>query len=452
MRFARLLGPAFGLMALLWAAGAGAPPAAAQPADSLAAIAAPDTALTPADTVRFAPYRTNRSFGEHLLALPSYALHYAVKPLGWAVKYAETNYAYLFQGNLPAVGAFPLIELGGDAGTAGGLVAYHNNFLGDGHAARVRGLYGSGNYYEFGGSYRVPGLAGAGSSIRLEGAYTRDPVERFFIGGNDSREESDRARYGLRRADAALALALPPRALSGPAGRARLSTDLSVRYERFNVERDVDLDDDDDFDDDGFDDDEQLLPPGIEGLETANLLTAGAEVRLRQVGARRPLGPEVHLLLEATEDMGAAGYRYGRYLIDVRQFVPAPFLPRTRRFAVRGRLEKVEPLGGTIPFYNQSRLGGTQFLRGFTNNRFRGAGALLLGVEYRYPAWSFLDVVFFLDEGQVFDDYGEVALGRFHTSGGAGLYVLGEDGLSFRFEVAASSEGIRPILTVAPTF
>jgi hypothetical protein len=63
-----------------------------------------------------------------------------------------------------------------------------------------------------------------------------------------------------------------------------------------------------------------------------------------------------------------------------------------------------------------------------------------------------MDAVFFVDTGQVFDAFGDVAMQDFKTTFGGGFHVLSSNGLSARFEVARSAEGTEVILTVRPTF
>jgi hypothetical protein len=76
----------------------------------------------------------------------------------------------------------------------------------------------------------------------------------------------------------------------------------------------------------------------------------------------------------------------------------------------------------------------------------------MLNAEYRYPLWSNLDALIFVDAGQVFDTLAEVQTDRFHWSYGGGIHLLNQKGLSARFEVAGGPEGLRTILTVDPSF
>ena len=123
---------------------------------------------------------------------------------------------------------------------------------------------------------------------------------------------------------------------------------------------------------------------------------------------------------------------------------------------MRARIEQVRPLFGgvAIPFYQLPRLGGQRSLRGFVSDRFQDDGSLLLTAEYRYPIWTSrypgwtgIDATFFVDTGQVFNALGEVAVNDFKVSVGGGLHLLNCRGLSARFEVARSMEGVTPNVT-----
>jgi len=106
-----------------------------------------------------------------------------------------------------------------------------------------------------------------------------------------------------------------------------------------------------------------------------------------------------------------------------------------------------------VPFYDMARLGGsgTRFSpgmthRGFEENRFFGESLIALNLEYRYEVWRYrhcaLNAVIFLDEGQVFGEWGEFNFKDFRESVGVGLRfrVLRKSIVSL--EAARSDEGI----------
>ena len=101
-----------------------AQPAGADTTAAAAAAAAASDTLPPGHPNR-RPYRSERSFARHVWAAPAYALHYATRPLGWAVKAVEERFPQVFEGNLPEYGAYPIFEAGGPSGFAGGAVLFY---------------------------------------------------------------------------------------------------------------------------------------------------------------------------------------------------------------------------------------------------------------------------------------------------------------------------------------
>ena len=381
------------------------------------------------------PYTTDRSVLYHVLASPAYVLHGVTRPLGWGVRYLEQNYPGLFDAELPSRGVLPLVDLGGPTGVLGGLLAYDNQLFGSAHAARVKGLYGGPNTFRAQGAYTSPSLFGVGNTFQVNVNVLSNPRSGFFLGGNDS-DRNDDASANRDQVD--VTVGLDGTLIDGVSG----SFDLLYEHVVTNTasgERGRRL--------------ERANPPG---LGTVDLLTSRVTAGVGWTrGGRRPyLGTEAILQLDYTHDLNADRFQYGRYAVEVRQYLPVFILPNTRRLVVQGQVEQVEPLlGGTaVPFYQRPTLGGQNTLRGFPSSRFQAGGALAGSAEYRYPIWSNLDALLLVDTGQVFDTFREVAADRFHWSYGGGIHLLTQSGLGFRFEVAGSTEGVRTILTVNSSF
>jgi len=427
-RFLQLpLGAVWGVFGLLVATTAPAVSAQA-PSSAPPEAAAPDSSDAVPD-----PYTTSRSVAYHVLATPAYLLHGATRPLGWAARYAEQNFPDLFEPQRPARGVLPLVELGGPTGFLGGLALYDNHVFGSNHAIRVEGLYGGPNTFEGEASYVLPRPLGAGSSVEVVANVFSDPESEFYLGGNDSDRGPDEALFSKDQLDITTGLRLTPsdRPLQGR---------VDLLYEHVEAAGE----------------DPQLTNAAPPGLGTIDLLTSRLALGLDHTGEspRVSRGTEVLLQLDYSHDLTGERFRYGRYVAEVRQYLPLGLLPNSRRLALRGRLEQVEPLfgGSAVPFYQLPALGGQSSLRGFRSRRFQNEGSLMLNAEYRYPVWSNLDALVFADAGQVFDTLSEVAADRFHWSYGGGLHLLNRTGLSFRFEVAGGPEGVRTILTVDPSF
>ena len=111
--------------------------------------------------------------------------------------------------------------------------------------------------------------------------------------------------------------------------------------------------------------------------------------------------------------------------LEYQQFVS--FLHKHRGFAFRTRLQLTDvdrEDGQRVPFYLMPYLGGHRTLRGYEEFRFRGENLLLFNAEYRWKAWTSLDMALFLDMGDVFREPGDINLAHLKTSYGIGFRVL----------------------------
>ena len=426
-----------GLLWMVWGLGiVVGPPAAAQPADTPAPAARSETSDSTTHPNQ-RPYTTDRSVAYHVLAAPAYALHGVTRPVGWAVRYAERRFPMLFEGRLPTRGGIPLADFGGPVSFMGGALLYDNQLFGSAHSARVEGLYGAGNAFRFKGQYQWPTPLGDNTHLGADVNYFSNPDSRFFLGGNASDRSADATRFVRRQVDAAMRMTYQPQAR--PFGGT-----LGLRYEHI------------DADGGSGTRGSRLAAADPPGLQALHLLTPQLTIGLARTneGRRTALGTEVLLQLHYAHHLGGDQFRYGRYVAEVRQYVPVLLFPDSRRLVLRARLEQVEPLfgGESVPFYHLPSLGGQTALRGFQYNRFQDSGSLVFNAEYRYPIWSNLDAVAFVDAGQVFPELSAVAAERLHWSYGGGVHLLNSSGVSFRFEVAGSAEGARTILTVEPSF
>jgi outer membrane protein assembly factor BamA len=325
------------------------------------------------------------------------------------------------------------VELGGPTGFLGGLALYDNRLFGSDHTARIEGLYGGPDTFEGEVSYSAPTPIGAGSRFDLVANVFSNPESEFYLDGNSNDRTTDDALFSRDQVDvtAGLQSRLPGSPLRGA---------FDLLYEHVEASGE----------------DQRLRKASPPGLGTVDLLTSRLTLGLDATGEppRVSRGTEVLLQLDYTHDLTGKRFRYGRYVAEVRQYLPVGFFPDSRRLALRGRLEQTEPLfdGSAVPFYQLPSLGGQNTLRGFQSRRFQNDGALMLNAEYRYPIWSNLDALVFVDTGQVFNEISEISGERFQWSYGGGLHLLNRKGLSARFEIAGSTEGLRTILTVDPSF
>lgn len=422
-----------------------AAPARAQyptPADS---IAGPILPPAPAEEANRAPepnrvpYTSGEHLGHHALALPARAWGGVAGVFREGVLWAEYSGLLdrarrrILAPEPPPFGVSPEFSVGGREGVVAGGSVYYNDLFGTGRRVRVGARYGLSGTYSVTGRFRDPSLFGSGVPFGLGGGYYRDTEEEVYFGGNDGTED-ERLRYGyeqgLARATAALPV-LPP-----------LSLTLDGQFKHIIVRNG-----------------DAVYPEAVYGFGEANLLAGGTALvlDLSQTGGlhapRRYQGTLLLLGYEYGHDLGSRNFAYHRVAAEVRQFIPVPFLPFDRRFAVRARLEKTHPPDGyDVPFYEASTLGGPYSLRGYPTHRFRDEGTLLVNAEYRWPIWDVLDGVLFLDAGQVFHRYRDLRLADFHHNVGLGLRAYARDGVAGRVELAYGPEGPRLIAQIGTLF
>ena len=144
-------------------------------------------------------------------------------------------------------------------------------------------------------------------------------------------------------------------------------------------------------------------------------------------------------------------FDFDRLELDLRQFVRVA----QTRGTVAMRLNTVITAAGAgrqVPFFLQPTAGGANDVRGFHQYRFRDRNAMVLNLEYRRPALSFLDVVFFGDAGQVFRRASDLAVGRFRGSAGVGGRLVIRERVLVGLDAAWSPEGTRVWMRAAHTF
>jgi len=115
-------------------------------------------------------------------------------------------------------------------------------------------------------------------------------------------------------------------------------------------------------------------------------------------------------------------------------------------------------ISGTVPFFEQLFVGGTNSLRGYPNQRFWGSNSLVSTLEYRYPIQKSFNLVGFVDYGGAWGGYGQ--LRDFEQSSSLDLHLGYGIGLGFRtplgpirIEFAFDDEGkSRTHFTVGTSF
>jgi hypothetical protein len=99
-------------------------------------------------------------------------------------------------------------------------------------------------------------------------------------------------------------------------------------------------------------------------------------------------------------DLDFDRFSFRRADLDLQQFFP--IFDKKRVIALRGRLAATSAdAGQVVPFYFQPTLGGSDSLRSVRDFRFRDGSMMFMNAEYRWEAFSGLDMALFADWGQV---------------------------------------------------
>lgn len=122
-----------------------------------------------------------------------------------------------------------------------------------------------------------------------------------------------------------------------------------------------------------------------------------------------------------------------------------PVFDKKRVFITRLIAQSTDsPGGNAVPFYAQPTLGGSTTLRGFEEFRFRDRNALLINAEYRWEAFSGLDMAIFGDWGDVGYTWDDIDVDKLKSDYGLGFRFNTFRSVFLRIDLARSArEGFR---------
>lgn len=133
---------------------------------------------------------------------------------------------------------------------------------------------------------------------------------------------------------------------------------------------------------------------------------------------------------------------FQRLDIELQQYLP--LFNKRRVFALRGKTAiTLNDRPGSVPFYLQPVLGGSDDLRGFRPFRFYDRNLIVLNGEYRWEAFSGLDMALFVDGGKVFAHRSNWNFRNLEGSAGFGLRFNIRNSTFLRTDVGFSHEGFQ---------
>jgi hypothetical protein len=302
--------------------------------------------------------------------------------------------------------------------------------------------------FEAGGTWRryrmvradlsVPSLAAGRLELGVSGADHHQPQEDFYGLGAGS-FEADRVSFLLdRREVEGRAIVKPARSLQFGIRTGRLSPDVGPgRDPRFpSIEG-------------RFGDDDA---PGLDRQpDFAYVDVSGAFDTRDQPGNPRA-GGYYGATWRRYADLDFDRYNFRVFEADLQHFFPV--FDKKRVFAIRGRVTTTDAAPGqTVPFYLRPTLGGSDSLRSARDFRFRDSHALAMNVEYRWEAFSGLDMALFTDMGKVAATRSDLNLRGLERAHGLGLRFNTYRAVFLRIDAAiAGSEAPRLFIKFSKAF
>ena len=183
--------------------------------------------------------------------------------------------------------------------------------------------------------------------------------------------------------------------------------------------------------------------PGLAAQPDFRYATGFAEVDTRDSHGNARSGGHYTIAWTRHADQDLDRYSFRTLDAHARHFVP--IFDKKRVFAFQALLVSTSPEDGhEVPFYFQPTLGGGHTLRSVADYRFRDRSVLGFNVEYRWEAFSALDMALFTDFGTVAPRVSDLDLGDLKRAYGIGFRFNTSDAVLFRIDIATGGgEGIR---------
>ena len=284
----------------------------------------------------------------------------------------------------------------------------------------------------------MPRLLNGKLEVGLETSYERHSQEDFYGLGLDSRLE-DRANFKYKSPEVQGRLMVTPLPW--------LNAGVRLGWQSVTVGPGTD----DRFPTvpDRFPD---AIAPGLREQPDFSYTDLFTTLDTRDQPGNARAGSYVGLLWRRYNDIDFDRYSFDQVELDVQQFLP--IFDKKRVIALRVQLwtSAAEP-GQVVPFYFQPTLGGSTSLRSASDFRYRDENVLATTIEYRWEAFSGLDMALFSDVGTVADSLGELSLGDAQGAYGIGLRFNTYKAVFFRFDVAGGGpDGIHVFFKFSKAF
>jgi hypothetical protein len=278
-------------------------------------------------------------------------------------------------------------------------------------------------------TFEVPRLVKGRLGVGAEAVYRRHTQDDYYGLGHQSLT-SDRVSFGFtnKEVETHAVVAVTPWLNVGTRGGWFSPTVNSGSDDRFpSIEQ-------------RFDD---TIAPGL-AQQADYLYGEGfAEVDFRDEPGNARAGGHYIIAVRKYFDRDLDAYSFRSVEMLLQHFVPV--FDKKRVFAFQFGLSGTTPDDGhQVPFYMQPTLGGSRTLRSDSDFRFRDMQALWMNAEYRWEAFSALDMALFTDWGNVAPELGDFTFKDLKHAYGIGFRFNTPTAVIFRIDIATGGgEGTR---------
>lgn len=180
-------------------------------------------------------------------------------------------------------------------------------------------------------------------------------------------------------------------------------------------------------------------------------LSAGAWLERREEPLNAHRGFSVGIAASRFTDRDGTAFQFNRLSIDAREYLP---LGSNRHVIALRQVASLDrpDAGSRVPFYLQSTLGGSLFLRGYPSSRFRDDKLLAMAAEYRFELRPKIEFALMYEAGKVFPTMSSFNLRDLERSYGLGIRLKSPRKVRLRLDVLRSSEGTRVHVKLGPSF
>jgi hypothetical protein len=191
--------------------------------------------------------------------------------------------------------------------------------------------------------------------------------------------------------------------------------------------------------------------PGLAGAPTLGYAESSLGIDTRDQPGNTRGGGLYTVSLGAYRDDAGGDFAFNR--VDVKLMHVFPIFDKKRGIALHALASRIDPVGAArVPFFLMPTVGGNDSLRGFRDFRFRDAAALNVNAEYRWEAFSGLDLALFLDAGDVGPTWRSLVGAHLRSSWGVGFRFNTNRRVFLRVDVAGGREGPRIWTALGPVF